>query len=545
MMSGMKAFVPFLLALLFPVSASSQVGGIEAITPPLLAVVAQSPTYSIPGMPVPFDVVYFNRSLTRATGVTITIEAPTRITTAPAVCSVDGPRAICSIGDVGYGRFAGPRIGIEAPLQSDTQFRVTLTISATNAATSTASDASRTYRTAWVENTADSGGGSLRAAVEWANAACRDGRLCAIAFRIPPAASRWRSIRLESPLPRIVASRVVIDGTTQTYFFGDSNPAGPEVEVTGAALTEGNGFELPSLCYNVLRGLTINGFPGNGVLVLPLSEASPEVLQCIQFSPSVRVEQNYIGTDATGNASVPNQRGIWTETRNRVYVYDNVISGNARSGVYVQRGYVDVERNRIGLNAGVTAALGNGASGVYVGPEATARIRDNYIGFNEHFGVAVSPQAMNVSAGHNSFQANWQMAIDWGFDGLITRDPAPLPEITSVHFENGVTTIDVMVAALAGFPPAEIDLYANDVPDPSGYGEGQYLLGSGQADRATGRLVFNHPGDLRGKWVTAAATFDKGYIYYPPPLALRIEAQALPPQSTVVTSEFSRAVEVK
>ncbi|HYO75729.1 MAG TPA: hypothetical protein VE010_04645, partial [Thermoanaerobaculia bacterium] len=53
--------------------------------------------------------------------------------------------------------------------------------------------------------------------------------------------------------------------------------------------------------------------------------------------------------------------------------------------------------------------------------------------------------------------------------------------------------------------PNRIDVYANDAPDPSGYGEGQYTLGSVELS-PTRTFRFVYPGDLRGKWVTATLT---------------------------------------
>lgn len=512
---------------------------VYVITPPDLEVGILMPRLVAPGIGFPVEISYANLSRTAASGVTITVTPQTRVTQVPAECEIEGTSATCSVGSIGVDEPARRHLVlyVEAPDASQAAFTITARITAAEEDpvrdNNTRTASSKTFLTTWVENIADSGSGSLRAAIEWANASCNSAEGCLVAFRVPPAGKAWQTIRTLTPLPRIVGQTVRVDGTTQTAYFGDTNLAGPEIEVNGSALTSGNGFEIAADA--VLRGLTINGFPDSGVFILP------------DRPGSATIEKNYIGTDPTGQISVANQRGVWIEVpdQSTARVRDNTISGNTRSAVYIQRGQTEVLRNIIGLNGTLTAGVGNGASGVYVSPNAgLARIEENYIGFNEHFGIAIAREATKVLAGRNSFQANWQMAIDWGFDGLPTSDPAPIPEIARVWFAEGVTSIEVTTPEL--FPSSvispEIVVFANDAPDPSGFGEGQYFLGSGQIPFGKDRFVLVYPGDLRGKWVTAVATHSNWYGFaqgHP-----SATARALP-LGTIVTSEFSRAVEVK
>jgi hypothetical protein len=517
---------------------------VRSITAPDLYNYAQFPEIPRPALPVPLVIYFGNRAQQPATGVTVTITTPTRVTKAPDTCTITESRAVCSVGTLepndpwgGSSNMQHFQVEIEAPAESVARLDVTVVIDA-------AEDDARpennqyatyatTYRTFYVTMTADSGVGSLRAAMEKVNAECADTIPCLIAFRIPSGgatAAAWHTIKPTSPLPRLV-QKVVIDGTSQTAYIADTNLAGPEIELSGAGLREGNGLELA--CTGAVRGLAINGFPDNGVRVVEsvCGPAEPFATRSI--------DRNYIGTDPTGTRAIPNLRGIWVAAP-RWSIRGNVISGNTHSGVFVANGRTKITENKIGLDPALRP-LGNGASGVGIVREGSGSdVSLNYIGFNRHFGVAIAPDAQYVSVEKNSIQANHQRGIDWGIDGVTTVKPVAMPEITSVRVENGTTIIEGTHAAFGTFPP-HITVYANDAPDPSGYGEGQYVLGTVTAPTREWKLVW--PEDLRGKWVTATATHqlylgwlrdeaakpneDDGFAYY------------------TTTSELSRAIEVQ
>jgi len=379
-----------------------------------------------------------------------------------------------------------------------------------------------------VTNTNDSGPGSLRDAIEQ----CQSG--CSIGFRIPGDAP-WQTIHLQSPLPPL-PKQSTIDGESQTKAIGDTNPYGPEIELDGSALTDGNGLDMNC---GFVRGLAINGFPSNGIVLRG---------ECHQYDAVI--ERNYIGCDPTGTLSVPNVRGVWAAApggSNSSWQYfwvvrDNVISGNQYSGVFIGAGRVLVRNNIIGLNATVSAPLGNGASGIAVmGGGDGSDIGDNYIGFNRHSGVAIAADALNVRLYANSFQANFGLAIDRGLDGVSSTPDVPIPEIRSARYEDGFTIIEVVSAAHGNWL-SQVFFYANDEPDPSGFGEGQYYLGEVTQDRST-TYTLRFRGDLRGKWVTATASKRNYFGWARPPQELREDENWQGFFSA--TSEFSRAVEVK
>src|SRR5213075_1790045 len=96
----------------------------------------------------------------------------------------------------------------------------------------------------------------------------RDQVTCEARFHLPPPvpAEGYYSIRPRTPLPPIT-SALILDATAQTRFTGDTNPLGPEVELSGSALAIGNGVLIHTTEVSGVRGLAINRFPENGVLV--------------------------------------------------------------------------------------------------------------------------------------------------------------------------------------------------------------------------------------------------------------------------------------
>jgi hypothetical protein len=522
---------------------------VKAITPPDLYAWSYSLTIPEPGLPFTLHVYYDNKAQQASTSTVLTVDAPNGFGTLPANCTANGNRATCNLGTLeppeGFGYPTPDQIELQliAPDVSEHQFNVTTMMSAAEEdarpADNTAAATMQTYRTFNVINNADAGSGSLRAAMEAANAGCMDGKACLIAFRIPAGANAWHSIALQSPLPRVV-TRVFIDGTTQRGYFGDTNSAGPEVEISGDLLEEGSGIEMQ--CGNEVRGLAINGFPDNGISLVDSSSCgAPNPVAATGRA----IRENYIGVDPTGTRAVPNLRGVRINAPGWL-VDGNIISGNTRAGVFVARGAAHIRNNRIGLDVH-NQPLGNGAAGVFIGTAASGSdVSDNYIGFNHEFGVAIAGDAHYVSANRNSLQGNYQQGIDWGLDGTVVTSAIALPIITSVRFEDGRTIVEGTTTAVGTFSPA-VTVYANDAPDPSGYGEGQYVLGEvratyGEPYNAPMRFTFVYPGDLRGKWITATATHQYyiGWLKTPGTISTNDDTGW---GYFTTTSEFSRAYE--
>ena len=499
---------------------------------------------------LPFDVAvsWSNFTGSDAKNVTIEITIPqvTEWRNLPSSCTASGDRVVCSIGDVPSTNPASPWPSLHlfpvAPPDASGATTLTMTaeIRAPGFDAKSFSSSAATFRTFYVTNRNDAGDGSLRSAIDAANVRC--GFVpCKVAFRID-GPGPWQTIRPESPLPAATGVNLSIDGRTQTAFFGDTNPDGPEIEINGANAGGGaSGIELATACSAEVHGLTINGFAANGVLV------SPGFLSCAPDTADVvrRVAESYIGTDPTGMNAVPNTRGVFLLAD--ADVANNVISGNTRSGVFNAAGrHTLISGNTIGLDAKRHGPLGNGASGVYVGRDASGSdVMFNMIGFNHDFGVAL--HADEVAILGNSIQANWQLGIDHGLDGVTPAIAAPaaygggtipMPEITAARFDpaTGDTTIEGTVDAqrLTYF----VEVYANDEPDPSGYGEGQYWLG--RVDAQDGRFTFAVHGDWSGKWASATATRYYVFELAKPPASDGIYGAGFATE----TSEFGRDVEV-
>lgn len=215
----------------------------------------------------------------------------------------------------------------------------------------------RVMSTFFVTTTADTGGGSLRAAITAANASPG---LDQIHFLILP--GNAQTIAPAAPLPEIT-DPAIIDGTTQPGFSGT-----PLIELTGASAGP-NAIGLVVKGGNsTIRGLVINRWAttGSGGYGIVLDVGSNNT-----------VEGNYIGIDPTGVIPRPNAvNGVaifGASTGNTIGGFTpqtrNVISGNASSGIQVGTGNAGgnvIRGNYIGVNAFGTSGLQNGGNGVFL-----------------------------------------------------------------------------------------------------------------------------------------------------------------------------------
>jgi len=253
-----------------------------------------------------------------------------------------------------------------------------------------------------VKNTNDAGPGSLRAAIDAANAtAAAD----TIKFNIPGAGGHV--ITLASPLPQIVHP-VTINGQSQPGFAGQplvrlDNGTGSNVNVLGLDVTAGStrvlglsitGFST-EIRFQTGSGSTVSGCwlgldlagaavdSGSGVVIVDsksntvggTSAAARNVISGGALAPGItiagasngtKVEGNYIGTDVAGQAPVPNFGGITVSGPGNTIGGTsagarNVISGNIQDGVALDGASGNtVEGNYIGLGASGERALANG-----------------------------------------------------------------------------------------------------------------------------------------------------------------------------------------
>lgn len=512
-----------------------------------------------PALPHTLTVVYGNRARVPATGVRILLDAPHGFASLPSFCErMTSTRVSCSVTPPPTGETSSwtwPRFDIDviAPDASRATFDVRAEITSkegdngpdTNVFTSHP----KTFNTWFVTNANDEGSGSLRAALEGADAGCEPNEFCLVAFRLGAPTGGWHTIQPRTALPQLRRANLLIDGTTQPAYFGDTNPAGPEVEIDGRHAGEVNGLELFSPTYTSVIGLAINRFAGAGIVNGAVADPPTG------SSWYRTLENNYLGTDPTGSTAAPNGRGIVTLPHSPTYgaavrILGNLISGNRRAGVFAAGANHEITRNVIGLDRTLSRPIPNGASGVYVAAEASGTdVTDNHIAFNREMGVAIGAGAKWVGVVGNSLHANGLLGVDWQLDGVSAKVPFDVPEITRVWSEQGRTFVEGRIAGIGGTFQPLIRLYANDAPDPSGYGEGQYFLGAVDAERATRYppeevgFTFVFEGDLRGKWLAATVTqrIYTGWLRTPGITTNGDTGWG----SYTMTSEFSRAVEVK
>ena len=201
-----------------------------------------------------------------------------------------------------------------------------------------------------VYSNADSGSGTLRAAIAAANTTAAADK---IVFALPGSTT----IALLSCLPPIYEP-LEIDGTTQPGFAGT-----PIVELDGTNAGTCSGLTVidgPA----TIRGLVINRFALHGIR--------------LAGGGFHLVEGCYIGTDPAGTAALGNgAAGIAFEGAGSTVIGGvtaperNVISANASNGITVGVGTANaIIGNYLGTTASGAAALGNGGYGIRILPPA-------------------------------------------------------------------------------------------------------------------------------------------------------------------------------
>lgn len=242
---------------------------------------------------------------------------------------------------------------------------------------------------------------------------------------------------------------------------------------------------------------------------------------------------NFVGLDGGGKAAIANgEAGVrivdgatGTVIGGSTNGTPNTISGNKSFGVVVSGADQTVIRgNRIGTDLAGTTAVGNGSHGVFVTGGAskttvggTSLSDGNLIANNAGNGVLIGsdPAAgFSTAAGtgnsvlSSAFAANGRLGIDVGPNDGVTAPPVT---VTSAVAAADKSTIDVAVAVTgAAGATFRVEVYVSTDADPSGFGEGRFLLGviqvttTGTGPTAgTGTLQFSATAGMK---ITATAT---------------------------------------
>lgn len=255
----------------------------------------------------------------------------------------------------------------------------------------------RPAREVFVTNTADSGSGSLREAIQFANA---QSGILAINFAIPGAGPH--TITLSAALPNITNNGLTIDGTTQSgtqcrdLWAGNGHDL--RVNVRGGGF---NGFQL-SGTGQTIRGLSLTNFDN---AIIALAGSSSATIQC-----------NYLGLLANGTSS-GNTRGVLNRGANVVIGgldagQGNVISSNAIVGIVTEQGSTNtaIRGNFIGTDASGMSARPNGGGGInhFFGTATWRDITRNLIsGNNGNAGIVLeTDDRISPSDGQIRIQRN-------------------------------------------------------------------------------------------------------------------------------------------
>lgn len=358
-----------------------------------------------------------------------------------------------------------------------------------------------------VFTTNDSGAGSLRKAILAAN---NQAGPDTITFNIP--GSGVRKIRPLAALP-LITSPVTIDGYSQPGSQSNSLAQGHNgtllIELDGSqAVGTSSGLTLLSGSGgSLIRGLVINRFAGNGLTLSANTEGTRIEGNFIgtDASGTTAAPNNVGGVNFNEvRASLPTAPettigGVTPDKR-------NVISGNNNVGVFVfgsLPGLVRIKGNYIGTDKTGTAALPNNAGGISVSVEdcvigGAEPGAGNVIAFNAQAGVTLGSRADRVPILHNSIHSNGALGIVGSFAGPQLTGAAP-----------GGSSVS---GSLLGAPSEDyfVEVFANTACDPTGFGEGQTYIGSTTLTTdASGTATFSvpvSPALVAGQFITATAT---------------------------------------
>ena len=283
-----------------------------------------------------------------------------------------------------------------------------------------------------VTTTADSGAGSLRQAITSADASGGG----SITFAIPGISVH--TIEPSSPLP-VITAPVTIDGTSQPGYSGTplielnggTIPLGADgLQAVGASLTvkgldvddfKNFGIDLENALGSVIQacyigvdptgsmeatnrsyGINISGsndvtIGGASAAAGNLISGNSEGVRVANASNDCLIQNNLIGTDASGTEPVPNSVGVEFSDAARIKILGNLISGNTGNGVYTYNGADSAEaliqNSLIGTDKNGIGSLPNGL-GIALSRESTrgAQILGNVISANQGQGIVLDGQ---------------------------------------------------------------------------------------------------------------------------------------------------------
>ena len=261
--------------------------------------------------------------------------------------------------------------------------------------------------------------------------------------------------------------------------------------------------------FHVIRGNVISGNGGNGI--------------DLRLGAQSLVEDNLIGTDASGSFALGNDLNGIRASDQTLLARRNIISGNGLNGILGDIRNV-IQGNFIGTDVTGTLPIGNGENGIRSFADQVGGLNageGNTIAFNGGAGVLepfLFPRTTTILS--NSIFSNGGLGIDILGDGVSANDPCEadlsganniqnFPVLTSAFRTTNNTVIE---GTLNSTPNSAftIQFFSNVMCDPSGFGEGQRLLGTisvTTGSSCTANFVATFPNtSVIGMFITATAT---------------------------------------
>jgi len=300
---------------------------------------------------------------------------------------------------------------------------------------------------------------------------------------------------------------------------------------------------------------TIGGTVAGARNLISSNQHSGVVLGSVGDVSLNMVVGNFIGTDATGSASLGNARdGVLVSAATDTMILNNVIGANGFDGISLGGLFIDpftqakifgskgsdVMGNFIGTDATATIDLGNLGNGIFVENNSLMHtIQNNTIAFNKNNGVYIpnAPSAdvsqntsgrtrpgFRIRIGKNSIFANAALGIDLGDPGVTVNHLGSkreaniaqnFPELLTATSDGQLTTV---LGTLTSAPNATftLEFYAN--PPAAGAGATGVTPCARQGKsfafittiktNANGNAAFNiaFPQALPGGFINALAT---------------------------------------
>jgi CSLREA domain-containing protein len=213
------------------------------------------------------------------------------------------------------------------------------------------------------------------------------------------------------------------------------------------------------------------------------------------------IQGNIVGLDATGTTRQGNHRhGIDLEggtglVGGAASGAGNVIAASSGIGIFIDADDNVIQGNIVGLMPdGSTSTISRNQRGILVLSSGnliggTGPGEGNRIGSNAEYGVAVgfngNSDARNSILG-NAIHGNGGLGIDLNRDGVTLNDPGDVDggpnrrqNFPSIATAETAAADGIVTGTLESTPEAtfRIEVFANTFADPSGFGEGEELVG--------------------------------------------------------------------